>query len=283
MGQAPIGGALAPLRARYAKWMALAADRVLADREEPADEVRAMQLIVRMERQQPPSWTLALAAAASAAARLCLDPRSEPGGAWHEAVTDYCAGHIRKVTRRARAGHWAAAGELPGVLVEARGTAPVPVPDAEPASDEVSAEVRALVPGLVDRLDPRISRLQVGGTDVAPDAATPADDLDADHVLQVWLPPDVPMTLGKTMAQTGHAGMIAAALMAADEQDALRRWRDAGCPVRVHGRTTEWPRLLGTVGDGRAGWRADRWVAVRDAGFTEIAPGTVTVLARAPR
>ena len=68
--EVPIGAALAPLRDRYAQWMGLDPDSVLADREEPADEIRAMQLIVRIERSQAPSWTLALAAAATGAALL---------------------------------------------------------------------------------------------------------------------------------------------------------------------------------------------------------------------
>ena len=280
-GEQFLGAALAPLREPYGQWMALDADRVLADRAEPADQIRAMQLVVRMERNETISWTLALAAAATAAARLCLDPRSEPGGEWHDAVAAYCAGHIRKVTRRARAGQWTAAGELPGVLVESRDVA-FSVDPVDDGRREVGAQVRALVPGLVGELDPRISRLQVRGTDVPPDRLLPSDGWDRTPHLELWISPTVPMSLGKLMAQTGHSGMIAAALMAADEPDALLRWRDAGCPVHIDDRPAEWPALLAAVGDGVSGWRSERLVAVRDAGFTEIAPGTVTVLARAP-
>jgi len=143
---------LAPLRERYAHWLQLDPQQVLTDREEAAADVRAMQLVLRMERADPPSWHRALAAAATGAAAICVDPRTEPDGPWHDAIRDYCRGHIRKVTRRARGAHWVAAQELPGITVDLAGT-----------------QVRALVPGLVSELDPRISRLQVGGTDVPPD------------------------------------------------------------------------------------------------------------------
>ncbi len=287
--------------------MGLDPDSVLADREEPADEIRAMQLIVRIERAEPPSWTLALAAAATGAALVCLDSRSEPGGEWFDAVAAYCNGHIRKVTRRARAGQWVASADLPGLTVAQVGVntaAPAgqgppgqrdgadslarpqqsaaPAEPAELTVPAVRAEVRVLVPGLVTELDSRISRLQVGGTDVPTDAAA-VPGLDPGSALHIWLPAEPQMTLGKTMAQTGHAGMIAAALMTGDDQAATRRWREHGCPTIVHGRSGDWQALSAAVRDAAIGWRDERLLAVRDAGFTEIAPGTVTVIARAPR
>ncbi|MBM9467202.1 peptidyl-tRNA hydrolase [Nakamurella leprariae] len=285
-GDGRIGVALAPLRDRYAHWMGMRPEEVLADRDEAVEAVRAMQLVLRMERVAPPDWSAALVAAASGAARVCLDPRAEPGGPWFEAVSDYCSGSIRKVTRRARAGHWDATGELPGVTLAE--DLPVAAGSAGGIGDRVRAEVRVLVPGPVEQLDPGVSRLQVGGTDVPEGPVPDATGIDPAHCLQVWLPVEPRMTLGKLMAQVGHAGMIAAALLAADAQDggdpdALRRWRDAGCPVLLHGRTPHWDALLAGTGDAAAAWRDGRRLAVRDAGFTEIDPGTITVLARAPR
>jgi peptidyl-tRNA hydrolase len=291
------GAALAPVRERYAGWLALDAEAVLADRDEPAEAVRAMQLVLRLERGDTPSWHLALAAAASGAASLCLDPRAEPGGPWFDAVEAYCRGHIRKVTRRARAGQWTATADLSGLTVAATAATTQPPEPSEPAGDpsapsasgavtatpaDLHAEVRVLVPGLVTELDPRVSRLQVGGTDVPP-GPVPRWDVDPDAALRLWLPAEPVMTLGKTMAQAGHAGMIAAALLAADDPAALLRWRDAGCPVVVAGRTDDFPSLRAAVESGRAAWSDERLLAVRDAGFTEIDPGTVTVVARAPR
>jgi peptidyl-tRNA hydrolase len=91
------------------------------------------------------------------------------------------------------------------------------------------------------------------------------------------------MTAGKQMAQTGHAGMIAAALMAADADRSLARWAAAGCPSTVTSATpAEWADLSAALDDQAAGWRTERLLGVRDAGFTEIQAGTVTVIARAP-
>lgn len=261
-----IGEVLAPLRARYAHWLALDADAVLSDRDEAVDDIRAMQLVLRMERAAPPSWHRALAAAASAAAALCLDPRAEPGGEWFEPLGNYCLGHIRKVTRRARGAHWTAAQELPGVTVGDQPT-----------------QVRALLPGRVAELDPRISRLQVGGTDVPidPSPGVPVTG-PASPTLRVWLTPEPAMTLGKAMAQAGHAGMIASALLSADDPGALQRWAKAGCvTMATRASPDEWARLQSRFRDPAQAWRSDRLLAVRDAGFTEVAPGTVTVIASA--
>ncbi len=143
------GAVLAPLAERHAHWMRLRDDEVLDDREEAAGDVRAMQLILRMERDRMPSWSAAIEAACTASTAVCLDRRAAAGGEWHDAVADYVRAHIRKVTRRARAGQWEAVQELPGITVRHR-----------------DAEVRALVPGPVTDLDKRVAKLQVGGTDV---------------------------------------------------------------------------------------------------------------------
>lgn len=264
-GATQLGTALAPLRDRYLHWLQLDAEQVLADRDEAAQDIRAMQLILRMERADPPSWHRALAGAATAAAAICLDERSEPAGEWHDAIRDYCIGHIRKVTRRARGAHWLAAQELPGITVDIDGT-----------------QLRALVPGRVTELDPRISRLQVGGTDVQVD--DPPNAPAAPDALTVWLSAGTSMTLGKAMAQAGHAGMIAAALLAGTDQQALIDWRATGFPAQGRRATRdEWAALTASLADESNAWQSQRLLAVRDAGFTEVAAGTVTVIGRAPR
>jgi peptidyl-tRNA hydrolase len=78
--------------------------------------------------------------------------------------------------------------------------------------------------------------------------------------------------------------MIAAALLADADQPALRRWAKDGCPAVVRrSAPAHWAGLLNAVADERRGWAGERLLAVRDAGFTEIAAGTVTAIAAAPR
>lgn len=254
---------LAPLAQRHAHWMDLDADQVLADRDEAAEDIRAMPLILRMERTDPPTWSSALAAACIGATALCLDDRAAPGGPWHDAVAQYLQAHIRKVTRRARASQWDAVDELPGVTVERHGT-----------------QVRALLPGPVTDLDKRVAKLQVGGTDLPVNLTASARPEAPAGTLLLQVPAHIPMTAGKLMAQTGHAGMITAAMLATSAADRLTRWWEADLPVMV-ARLTEpaWRAELALAAGPRA-WESGR-VAVRDAGFTEIDPGTVTVIADA--
>jgi hypothetical protein len=120
------------------------------------------------------------------------------------------------------------------------------------------AQARALVPGPVDDVPKVVSRLQIGGTDLAQDDPGPP-------------PPGVPvihvnaaleMTVGKAAAQVGHASMLYAAAHGLAEVPAFAV-RDA--------RPATWPELCRAVEAGAA-------VAVRDAGFTEVAPGTITCI-----
>nr|WP_042182964.1 peptidyl-tRNA hydrolase [Kibdelosporangium sp. MJ126-NF4]CEL15258.1 FIG00546117: hypothetical protein [Kibdelosporangium sp. MJ126-NF4]CTQ95701.1 FIG00546117: hypothetical protein [Kibdelosporangium sp. MJ126-NF4] len=246
---------LAPLAARYASWLALPADQTNQVETDP-DLVRAMPVILRIERDPLPHRTSLLEASAAAAIAVCLDPRAEPDGEWHESVSAWVAGHIRKVSRRARGAHWQAAQEFPGVTVEVDG-----------------AEVRALVPGLVVETPKEISRLQISGSELPNDEPGPIPD----GAPVLWLNPAVPLTAGKAAAQVGHASMLLAALL--DEPD-VKAWAEIGyrCAVRLPTRD-QWTALH--PGDDPGGaWQDRRVIAVRDAGFTEVDPGTVTVLAQ---
>ncbi len=76
------------------------------------------------------------------------------------------------------------------------------------------------------------------------------------------------MSSGKTLAQIAHAAVMAA------ERPALAGWVAAGCPALV---LRAPPDAFSTLcaADGLA-------ARVVDAGLTEVAPGTVTVLALGP-
>lgn len=143
---------LAPLAARYATWLELPAEETALPEASP-EEIRAMPIVVRLEKAEPPGRTSLLEAAATAAVALCLDERAQPGGEWHDAVHAWVSGHIRKVTRRARGAHWQAAQAFPGVTVTVAG-----------------AQARALVPGRVVEVPKEIARLQISGSDLPPDS-----------------------------------------------------------------------------------------------------------------
>lgn len=202
--------------------------------------VRAMPVVLRIERTPPPR-TAVLEAAAAAALAVCLDPRAEPGAEWHEPVAAWVAGRIRKIARRARGAHWAAVQELPGVTWTVG-----------------DAQVRALLPGPVDDVPRSVSRLQIAGTELARDdpGRPPPGPV-------IWLDAALGMTVGKAAAQVGHASMLYAA--------AHRLRAVPPFAVREAGPAC-WVEVRAQAERGAA-------VAVRDAGFTEVAPGTITCIA----
>jgi hypothetical protein len=228
----PVASVLAPLAARYTGGGPIP--------PEPDGVVRAMPVILRLERP-PAARTEVLEAAAAAALAVCLDPRATPGGEWHDAVTTWVAARIRKIARRARGAHWAAVQELPGVTWAVG-----------------SAEARALLPGPVDEVPKVVSRLQIGGTELAADDPGPPPP----GVPVIWVNAALELSVGKAAAQVGHASMLFAAA-----------YRLTGVP-RFAVRSAEparWSQLCAGVARGEG-------VAVRDAGFTEVAPGTITCI-----
>ena len=206
--------------------------------------VRAMPVVLRLERP-PAARTPVLEAAAAAALAVCLDPRAEPGGEWHDTVAVWVGTQIRKIARRARGAHWAAVQELPGVTRVVDG-----------------AEARALLPCPVDDVPKTVSRLQIGGTELEPDEPGPPPP----GVPVIWVNADLHLTVGKAAAQVGHASMLHAAARGLTAVPSFAV-RDAD--------GEQWAQLCAAVERGDA-------VAVRDAGFTEVAPGTITCITTAP-
>ncbi|MFC8267643.1 peptidyl-tRNA hydrolase [Streptomyces cinereoruber] len=209
-----------------------------------------LPLVVRIERDAPPARTDALETAARAVLELLTDGRSTGEGEWARAVADWQDARIRKVVRRARGAEWRRACALPGITVT--GT---------------EAEVRVFPPVPLDGWPKDLARLQVSGTDLD-DPAAPDPAPEGAAVL--WFNPDLDMSAGKSMAQAGHGAQLLWWAMPDAERTA---WREAGFPLAVRtAPAADWPALT-TSG----------LPVVRDAGFTEIAPGSATVVSAFPR
>ena len=210
----------------------------------------ALPLVIRVERAAPPARTDALEGAARAVLRFLTDPRvTEADGEWAAAARAWEDARIRKVVRRARGAAWERAGALPGVTVAQR-----------------SAEVRVYPPVPVDEWPADLARLQVSGTDLD-DPLPPAEPPAGTPVL--WLNPGLPMTAGKAMAQAGHAAQLAWWELSPRPRS---EWleRDLDLAVRTAG-GGQWAELL-----------ASGLPVVTDGGFTEVAPGSPTVVADHP-
>ncbi|MBZ4317838.1 aminoacyl-tRNA hydrolase [Streptomyces huiliensis] len=208
-----------------------------------------LPLVARIEKAAPPARTDALETAARAVLVLLSDERSTGDGEWAQAVRDWQDARIRKVVRRARGAEWRRASALPGITVTGE-----------------TAEVRVFPPVPLDGWPPELVKLQVSGTELddptAPGPAAPERPV-------LWLNPGLEMSAGKTMAQAGHGAQLAWW----DLDDTARKaWREDGFALSV--RTADpacWAELT-----------SSGLPLVRDAGFTEIAPGSATVVADHP-
>jgi peptidyl-tRNA hydrolase len=225
----------------------------------------ALPLVIRVERTTPPTRTDALEGAARAVLTFLADPRvtgaggengekgedgeDGRGGEWAAAARAWEDARIRKVVRRARGAAWERALTLPGITVVHR-----------------SAEIRVYPPVPVDDWPPDLARLQVAGTELE-DPAPPGEPGARTPVL--WLNPELPMTAGKAMAQVGHAAQLAWWRLG---PRARSEWRELDFDLAV--RTAAPQRWAGLVHSGLP--------LVRDGGFTEVAPGSCTVVADVP-
>ncbi|WJV45543.1 peptidyl-tRNA hydrolase [Streptomyces flavofungini] len=217
----------------------------------PRDEAPqfVLPLVARIERSAAPARTDALETAARAVLTILSDERALGEGEWARAMRDWQDARIRKVVRRARGAEWRRAEALDGITVTGK-----------------SAEVRVYPPVPLDGWPKDLARLQVSGTDLD-DPEPPRDPDPATPVL--WLNPDITMSAGKAMAQAGHGAQLAWWDLSAGDRTA---WREAGFPLSVRtAPAARWPELT-TSG----------LPVVRDAGFTEIAPGSCTVVADHP-
>ena len=169
---------------------------------------------------------------------------------------------VRRVRRRSRARRLARAARE-GVPARAQPGAVgglLELPHAL-AGDPDGESVAALPPRRRSERGPLLERMQAMSTDLGPAPTEPEGD--AGGVTYV-LNPELEMSSGKVVAQVAHAAVMAA--------EALPGWAAAGAPGR----------LAAPADFAALAARDDLAARVVDAGLTEVAPGTVTVLALAP-
>jgi peptidyl-tRNA hydrolase len=197
---------------------------------------------------------LAGAAAVAAVRRFAVDPEHAAAvAAWRE--------RPGKVTLRARGGQWddvlqhetfTYSGELDGAAVLAL----APLRRSE-RSETLAKKLQAFA----SELEP------VPTIDAPPEP-------DAGGRMTYIINPSIEMSTGKTMAQVAHAATMSAAT------GRVEPWIDAGCPGRVVVPKTR--GLFDHVCAGRPDAPQPLTAKVEDAGLTEVAPGTITVLAIPP-
>jgi peptidyl-tRNA hydrolase len=248
------------------------------DGEDPDDpmSIQAMPLVMHLPHDPRPLRRDVLEAAAVACVSLCLDERAgvdlgtdvatgptqetasedAADAAVATALVRWYGARIRKVARRARNKKWRDVQSLPGVTATV-GT----------------ASVRAFAPCPVALTPAAVNRLQIEGTDLPlPEDAEGVTAGDAHPV--IYVDASLGMSVGKAAAQVAHGSMLLAAAM---DRDRARDWRADGFPLHVC--EVDAPRFADRRAAAEARERRDSAAVVRDAGYTEVAPGSVTVVA----
>ncbi|OFO95642.1 peptidyl-tRNA hydrolase [Corynebacterium sp. HMSC034H07] len=234
------------LREAHRRLAVACSDRNWRDDPEDPDKpetIQAMQIALNLPKQDPPTRTEVLEAAARGVVKLCLDDRAGQDGAFAEALGQWYGHRIRKVARRARNKAWRDVQALPGVTVEDR--------------------ARVFVPSAVQDVHPLVAKLQIGHTDLPQDDPGPAL---ADAPV-IYIDASLTMSAGKAAAQVGHGSMLLAAAMSVEQ---VETWAAQDFALSV--------REIAPADFAAACTRPDA-VVVHDAGFTEVAPDSATVCA----
>ncbi|TDU91043.1 peptidyl-tRNA hydrolase [Kribbella voronezhensis] len=213
-----------------------------------------LTLVVRVEKGARPAQTDALETAARAVLAILSDDRSVGEGEWAEAMAGWQDARIRKVVRRARGAEWRRAEALPGITVTGR------------AAGDSPAEVRVFPPVPLEEVPKDLAKLQVSGTDFEDPEELPAPE---PGLPVLWINPALEMSSGKAMAQCGHAAQLAWWELSPEER---KEWAAADFALAVRTASpAQWQTLQGSG-----------LPVVQDAGFTEVAPGSRTVIAAHP-
>lgn len=234
----------------------------MSEPENPHDDPEAMRLrsaqedpwvmymVVRRERVTSLAETLV---AGAVSAVRCVD-RYRDAAAWRAPFDAWLARSFRKVCLRANEKDWARLNAY----------------DAGEGMAGDTPVLRALPPRTKSQRDKLLVNLQAFAT---ADFAPPSDAPEPDFAMRLVLNGALTMSAGKAVAQVAHASLHACAVFGAERPEDFARWRALGMPCVIRrAEGAAWTAL-------RA---AERAVVVRDAGLTEIAPGSETFAAMAP-
>lgn len=214
----------------------------------------ALNFVVRAEKDAVVCHDDAVLAAARATVLLLDDPRAEDQ--WKPSIDSWTDGRIRKLCRRASGTRFEATRSFEHVEVTIG-----------------SAQVRAFVPCLVTEQPHDIAKLQLSGTEFARRDRDYVDVEELSNTLVVFENPGVDVTSAKWAVQVAHGAQLASRRHKADPER-YAHWVAAGMPmVLVRPSAKEWEALV-IAGEGLT------TVFIRDAGFTEVEPNTLTTIAR---
>ncbi len=196
---------------------------------------------------------------ASARATLDVVVRYSGDARYATACEEWSARSFRKVCLRANEKEWPRVSELDAGVGEASG----------------EVVIRALPPRKKSERERLLVQLQAYTAEPS-ELASRAVAVEGDApVLALVVNDTVPMRVGKLAAQVGHAAVLAVSAFSRDERGAeeFAAWYDAGARTVVRrADASAWEELK----------RYERCALVRDAGITEIAKGSETILALRP-
>lgn len=251
------------------------------------ETIQALPLVLRLEKTAVPPRDRLLAAAARACAALCFDERVATDPFWARPYGNWIDARVRKVARRARASKWERVQRIPGVTMV----------EVDEEGREVAA-ARAFLPSPVNDVDPVLNKLQITGADlpVVVNDEEPAAKVDGGegsgspapgHAV-IYIDTSLGMSVGKAAAQVAHGSQLMGAVLSAELS---AQWKAAGFPLEVREVSAERFHELRQRGVGaddliqarwitRSGGETEPMVVVQDAGHTEVAPGSATVIAQ---
>jgi peptidyl-tRNA hydrolase len=221
-------------------------------------------------RRDVPATLAGLVEAGAAVVMTCAD-RFERKPEFAEAFTAWRTGSFRKVVLRANAREWERLLAQEAHVVFRGYSA-----DPFTLGDGLTAALPPMRKSAASALVRGLQVYNVGPADLAEGFCPPSETLQPSVLLAAN--PGVAMSAGKLMAQVGHAALMVTEAAERPGMDspwvrAVAHWRAVGCRVAF-------------VPASPAGWEAAvetlPCVVVRDAGLTEVEPGSRTVIALRP-